>query len=72
MGHNPRIAAQEENNWDLEQAARETEKNFSTDLQLLMTETTSPSNRHQFIAQGPSRHKQNDSRRTTLLVATDD
>ena len=32
----------------------------------------SPSNRHQFIAQGPPRHKQNDSRRTTLLVATDD
>ena len=40
MGHTPRIAAQDENNWDLEQAARETEKNFSTDLQLLMTETT--------------------------------
>ena len=40
MGHAPRIAAQGENNWDLEQAVRETEKNFSTDLQLLMTETT--------------------------------
>ena len=40
MGHAPKIAAQEENNWDLEQAVRETEKNFSTDLQLLMTETT--------------------------------
>ena len=32
--------AQEDNNWDLEQAVRETEKNFSTDLQLLMSETT--------------------------------
>ena len=40
MGHAPRIAAQEEINWDLEQAVRETEKNFSTDLQLLVTETT--------------------------------
>ena len=40
MGHAPRIAALEENNWDLEQAVRETEKIFSTDLQLLMTETT--------------------------------
>ena len=36
----PKIVAQEENNWDLEQAVRETEKNFSTDLQLLMTQTT--------------------------------
>ena len=40
MGHAPKIAAQEENNWHLEQAVRETEKNFSTDLQLLMKETT--------------------------------
>ena len=40
MGHAPKIAAQEENNWELEKAVRETEKNFSTDLQLLMTETT--------------------------------
>ena len=40
LGHAPKIAAQEENSWDLEQAVRETEKNFSTDLQLLMTETT--------------------------------
>ena len=40
MGHARKVAAQEENNWDLEQAVRETEKNFSTDLQLLMTETT--------------------------------
>ena len=39
MGHAPKVAAQEKNNWDLEQAVRGTEKNFSTDLQLLMTET---------------------------------
>ena len=39
MGHASRIAAQEDNNWDLEQAVRETEKNFSIDLQLL-NETT--------------------------------
>ena len=38
MGHALDLAAQEENNWDLEQAVRETEKSFSTDLQLLMTE----------------------------------
>ena len=31
---------QEDNNWDLEQAVRETEKNFSTNLQFLMSETT--------------------------------
>ena len=30
MGHAPRIAAEEQNDWNLEQAARETEKNFST------------------------------------------
>ena len=40
MGHAPKIAAEEQNDWNLEQAERETEKNFSTDLQLLMTETT--------------------------------
>ena len=40
MGHTPKNAAQEDNNWDIEQAKRETEKNFSTHLQLLMTETT--------------------------------
>ena len=31
MGHAPKIDANEANNWDLEQAVRETEKNFSTD-----------------------------------------
>ena len=40
MGHAPNVIAQEDNNWHLEQAVRETEKNFSTDLQLLMDETT--------------------------------
>ena len=40
MGHALKIAALDENTWDLEQAVQETEKNFSTDLQLLMTETT--------------------------------
>ena len=40
MGHAPKITAEEQNDWNLEQAVRETEKNFSTDLQLLMTETT--------------------------------
>ena len=39
-GHAPRIAAEEQNDWNLEQAVRETEKNFSTGLQLIMTETT--------------------------------
>ena len=40
IGHAPRIAAEEQNDWNLIQAVQETEKNFSTDLQLLMTETT--------------------------------
>ena len=44
MGHGQRIAAEEQNNWNLEQAVRETEKNFSTDLQLLMTETPNDPN----------------------------
>ena len=45
MGHAPKIAAEEQNTWNLEQAVRETEKNFSTDLQLLlMTETTNNAN----------------------------
>ena len=39
-GHAPKVTALHENTWDLEQAVRETEKNFPTDLQLLMTETT--------------------------------
>ena len=44
MGHAPRIAAEKQNDWNLEQAVRETQKNFSTDLQLLMTETTNDPN----------------------------
>ena len=36
--------SRKDKNWDLEQAVRETEKNFSTDLQLLMTETTNDPN----------------------------
>ena len=40
MGHAPRTTAEEQNDWDLGNAVRESEKNFSTDLQLLMTETT--------------------------------
>ena len=44
MGHAPKIIGEEDKKWDLEQAVRETEKKFSTDLQLLMTETTSDPN----------------------------
>ena len=40
MGHAPRTTAEEPNDWDLGNAVRESEKNFSTELQLLMTETT--------------------------------
>ena len=40
MGHAPKIAAEEQNDWNLEQAVPKTEKNFSSELQLLMTETT--------------------------------
>ena len=40
MGDAPQIAAEEQIDRNLEQAVRETEKNVSTDLQLLMTETT--------------------------------
>ena len=40
MGHAPRVDAIEQNSWDLGNAVRETEKQFATDLQLVMTETT--------------------------------
>ena len=40
MGHSPKIVAQEDNNWDLEQAVRGAEKNFSKNLQNLMPKTT--------------------------------
>ena len=40
MGHAPKVDAIKQNNWDLGNAVRETEKQLATDLQLLMTETT--------------------------------
>ena len=40
MGHAPNVDAEGPNDWDLGKAVRETEKQFSTDLQLLKTETT--------------------------------
>ena len=40
MGHATKVDAEEPNNWDLGNAVREMEKNFSTDLQLLMPSTT--------------------------------
>ena len=40
MGHAPQVDAEEPNNWDLGNAMREKEKNFSTDLLLLLPETT--------------------------------
>ena len=40
MGHAPKVNAEEPNNWDLSNAVRETEKQFATNLQLLMTENT--------------------------------
>ena len=40
MGHAPKVDAEEPNDWGLGNAVRETEKQFSTDLQLLITETT--------------------------------
>ena len=43
-GHAPQKAAKEQSDWNLEQAVRETEKNFPTDLQLILTETTNDAN----------------------------
>ena len=40
MGYAPRTTAEGPNDWDLGNAVRQSEKNFSTDLQLLTTETT--------------------------------
>ena len=40
MGPAPEVQDLEQNNWDLENTIRETEKEVVTDLQLLMTETT--------------------------------
>ena len=39
MGHAQKVIAQEDNKWDLEQPVRETEKTFSSYLQLLMDQT---------------------------------
>ena len=44
MGHAPRNAAKEKNDLNLELAVREIQKNFSTDLQLLMNEITNDPN----------------------------
>ena len=44
MGPAPKVNAEESNSWELRNAVRETEKNFSTDIQLLMTETTNDHN----------------------------
>ena len=38
MGHSTGVDAEEQNNWDLGKAVRETEKTFSSVLQLLMTD----------------------------------
>ena len=40
MGHAQNVQALEQDNWDLENIVRETEKEFATELRLLMTETT--------------------------------
>ena len=44
MGHAPKIADEEQNDRNLEQAVRKLVYNCSTDLQLLMTETTNDAN----------------------------
>ena len=44
IGHAPSLAVEEQNDWNLEQAVRETEKIVPTDQQQLMTETTYVSN----------------------------
>ena len=43
MDHAPKVDAEEPNDWDLGNAVRETEKQFSADLLLSMTETTNDS-----------------------------
>ena len=49
MGHAPKVDAEEPNNWDLENAARQTEKQLATGLQLLMTETTNDPSLHKTL-----------------------
>ena len=81
MGHAPKIIA-EDKNWDLEQAVRETEKNFSNNLQLLMTETTNDPNlsktlvflerqRHDLIPEEYLVHKKKLSSRFGLVFIED-
>ena len=82
MGHAPKIITEENKNWDLEQAVRETEKKFSTDLQLLMTETTNdPSlvktlvclerQQHELITEEYLAHKKKLSSRFGLVFIED-
>ena len=40
LEHAPKVDSEEQNNWELGNAVKETEKNFSTYLQLLMSERT--------------------------------
>ena len=83
MGHALRIAAVEKNDWNLEQAVRETEKSFSTDLQLLMNETTNDPNllktlvclerqQHELIPDEYQMYKRKLSSRFCLLVFMED
>ena len=82
MGHAPKEAALDENNWDLEQTVQETEKNFSTDLQLLMTETTNDPTllktlvslerqQHELIPEDYQMHKRKLSSRFGLVFIED-
>ena len=82
MGHAPKVAALDENNWDLEQIVRETEKNFSTDLQILMTETTNDPRllktlvslerqQHELIREEYQMHKMKLSNRFVLVFIED-
>ena len=81
IGHAPIIAAQDENNWDLEQAVRETET-FQTDLQLQMTETTNDPTllktlvclerqQHELMPEKYQTHKKNMSSRFGLVFIED-
>ena len=82
MGHAPKIVSEENKNWDLEQAVRETEKNFSTNLQLLMTELTNDPNllktlvclerqQHDLIPEEYQPHKKKLSSRFGLVFIED-
>ena len=82
MGHAPKIFSEKNKNWDLEQAVRKTEKNFSIDLQLLMTETTNDPNllktlvclerqQHDLIPEEYQLHKKKLSSRFGLVFIED-